>query len=116
MTAKLEINEMFRDMKVAETVGEKLQMGWLEVEFTVYGTAYLKDGELHYKISSEAGKIYQFMETSLSKDIYCSNIQTFTHMCHVPIGMNEDVLMAVKKNACSENVSCLPKRVICAIG
>ena len=82
MTAKLEINEMFRDMKVAETVGEKLKMGWLELEFTVYGTTYLQDGELHYKISSEAGKIYQFMEHALTNDIYCSNIETFTHMCH----------------------------------
>lgn len=111
MTAKLEINEMFRDMKVAETVGEKLQMGWLEVEFTVYGTAYLKDGEMHYKISSEAGKIYQFMETSLSKDIYCSNIQTFTHMCHVPIGMNEDVLMAVKKTLAARMYHAYPKEL-----
>ena len=83
MTAKLEINEMFRDLRVAETVGQKLEMGWLEIEFTVYGTTYLKDGEMNYKISSEAGKIYQFMENALTEDVYCSNIQEFTHMCHV---------------------------------
>ena len=80
MTAKLEINEMFRDLRVAETVGQKLEMGWQEIEFTVYGTAYLKDGEMNYKISSEAGKIYQFIENALTEDIYCSNIHNSQNM------------------------------------
>lgn len=111
MTAKLEINEMFRDLRVAETVGQKLEMGWLEIEFTVYGTTYLKNGEMHYKISSEAGKIYQFMENVLTEDIYCSNIQTFTHMCHVPIGMNEDVLMEVKKILAAKMYKAYPKEL-----
>ena len=111
MTAKLEINEMFRDLRVAETVGQKLEMGWLEIEFTVYGTTYLKDGEMNYKISSEAGKIYQFMENALTEDVYCSNIQEFTHMCHVPIGMNEDVLMEVKKILAAKMYKDYPKEL-----
>ena len=32
MTAKLEINEIFRDLRVAETVGQKLELGWLEID------------------------------------------------------------------------------------
>lgn len=111
MTAKLEINEMFRDLRVAETVGQKLEMGWLEIEFTVYGTTYLKNGEMNYKISSEAGKIYQFMENALTEDIYCSNIHEFTHMCHVPIGMNEDVLMEVKKILAVKMYKTYPKEL-----
>lgn len=111
MTAKLEINEMFRDLKVAETVGQKLEMGWLEIEFTVYGTTYLKDGEMNYRVSSEAGKIYQFMEKALTEDVYCSNIQEFTHICHVPIGMNEDVLMEVKKILAAKMYKAYPKKL-----
>ena len=111
MTAKLEINEMFRDLRVAETVGQKLELGWLEIEFTVYGTTYLKDEEMNYKISSEAGKIYQFIENALVEDIFCSNIQRFTHMCHVPIGMNEDVLMAVKKTLAAKMYKAYPKEL-----
>ena len=111
MTAKLEINEMFRDLRVAETVGQKLELGWLEIEFTVYGTTYLKNGEMNYKVSSEAEKIYQFMENALLEDVYCSNIQEFTHMCHVPIGMNEDVLMEVKKILAARMYKDYPKEL-----
>ena len=111
MTAKLEINEIFRDLRAAETVGQKLEMGWLEIEFTVYGTTYLKDGDMNYKISTEAGKIYQFMENALTEDVYCSNIQTFTHRCHVPIGMNEDVLMEVKKILAAKMYKAYPKEL-----
>ena len=111
MTAKLEINEMFRDLRVAETVGQKLELGWLEIEFTVYGTSYLRNGEMHYKISTDAGKIYQFIENALTDDIYCSNIQTFTHMCHVPIGMNEDVLMEIKKMLAAKMYKAYPKEL-----
>lgn len=97
MTGRLNFVLQFRDAQVAEDVRKKAELGWLEQEFTMYGTAYLQDGEMCYKVSADAGKIYAFIEASTRRQIFCSNVLTHTRTCAVPIGQQEDTALAVKK-------------------
>lgn len=41
MTGNLDMMMKFRDLRVAEAIGKKAALGWFDVEFTVYGCAYL---------------------------------------------------------------------------
>ena len=53
-----------RDIQVARDFGRKAELGWMEVEFTVYGCAYLDpiENKVLYRVSSHAEDIYQFIE------------------------------------------------------
>ena len=48
MTGNLNMMMKFRDLQVAEDVGKKAELGWFDVEFTMYGCAYLNDGKMYY--------------------------------------------------------------------
>ncbi len=105
MTGRLNFVLQFRDAQVAEDVRKKAELGWFEQEFTMYGTAYLNDGEMCYKISADAGKIYAFIEASSRQQIFCSNVLTHTRTLAVPIGEKEETALAVKKET-----ACLLRR------
>ena len=44
------------NVRVAEEVGEKAELGYFDTEFTMYGCAFLnpQDGKMYYKVSSLA--------------------------------------------------------------
>lgn len=88
----------FRDIQVAEEIGRKAELGWFDMEFTMYGCAYLENGCMYYKVSPEAGDIYQFIEQCNLRDIYPSNVISFTETCPVPAGMKELIAQEVKKD------------------
>lgn len=97
MTGKLDFVLQFRDEQVAEEVRRKAELGWLDVEFVVYGTAYLKDGKRYYRISSNELDIYEFVEKSMCNDIFCANPISYSKRCSVPIGTKEDKELEIKK-------------------
>lgn len=90
MTGKLDFVLQFRDEQVAEEVRRKAELGWLDMEFMVYGTAYLKNDQMYYRISSEEKDIYAFIEASLAEHIFCGDVLSLYKRCSVPIGTKED--------------------------
>lgn len=92
----------FRDMQVAEDIGKKAALGWFDVEFTMYGCAYLRDGQRAYKVSPQSEDIYGFIEESACRDIYPSNVLSLTRKCAVPTGMKEEIALVVKKELAKE--------------
>ena len=96
MTGNLNMMMKFRDLQVAEDVGKKAELGWFDVEFTMYGCAYMNEGKMFYKVSSEAQDIYDFIEASSQQGIYPSNILSFTEKCPVPSGMKQLIAQDVK--------------------
>ena len=90
MTGKLDFVLQFRDEQVAEEVRRKAELGWLDTEFMVYGTAYLKNDQMYYRISSEEKDIYAFIEASLAEHIFCGDVLSLYKRCSVPIGTKED--------------------------
>lgn len=105
MTIDLDILHNMRDYQLALEVSEKAEMGWFDVEFTVYGCAFLKNGNRYYRLSSEAEKIYDFIENSLHTVDVTSTIHKISRRYPVPVGMREFVAVDVKKELAREMAS-----------
>lgn len=98
MTVDLEMMLDLRDLQVAMDVAKKAEMGWFDVEFTMYGCSYLQEGKRYYRMSAEAGKIYDFIEAAPRISVFPSNIMTMTLTCPVPMGMKDIIAQDVKKD------------------
>jgi len=89
--------KVFRDIQIAMDVRKKAELGWFDTEFTMYGCAYLKDGNMYYKISPKAQDIYDFIEKSMCQGIYPSNVMKLLEKCQVPSGTKEVIEQQLKK-------------------
>lgn len=96
MTGNLKLMTLLHDQVVADEVGQMAELGYFDVEFTMYGCAYLEHGKRYYKISPEAADIYQFIEKSNLKGIFPSNVIQYTQKCAVPAGAKEVIAQEVK--------------------
>lgn len=96
MTVELDAMMELRDLQVAMDIAHRAEMGWFDVEFTMYGCCYFKGDQRYYRISSEAEKIYSFIEASTREGLLPSDIQTMTKRCPVPVGMKEALAKEVK--------------------
>ena len=86
------------NVEAARVVGRRAELGWFDVEFIMYGCAYLQDEKMHYKVSSQAEDIYQFTEYAASEKQYTSNVLRHTEKCAVPSGMHDLIANDVKKD------------------
>lgn len=100
MTGDLDMMVKFRDLQVAEAVGKKAALGWFDVEFTMYGCAYLDPrlGKMCYRVSERAEDIYEFAEDNAHKGVYASNVVHLTRKYPVPSGMKNLIAEDVKKS------------------
>ena len=57
MTVDLDMMLDLRDLQVARDVQRRAEMGWFDVEFTMYGCAYYQNGERYYRVSAHDEKI-----------------------------------------------------------
>lgn len=111
MGGRLDFTAKFRDLQVMEDVKKKAELGWMEMEFTVYGAAYRENGEMCYKLSTDAGKIYQFIEEAAFLGVYAGDIMTATYKRLVPIGMKEEILLDVKKQLAYQLYKAYPEEL-----
>jgi len=86
-----------RDLQVALDVAQRAELGWFDVEFTVYGCSYLLNGKRYYRLSSEAEKIYDFIELGIQNNLLPTNIEKLTKKYSVPVGMKEEIARSVKQ-------------------
>ena len=98
MTGNLSAMMHMHDLRVAEDIGKMAELGWFDVEFTMYGCAYLKDGKMYYRISSEAEDIYDFIEKGSRLGVYPGNVLSLTEKYPVPAGMKELIAQEVKRD------------------
>ncbi len=107
------LNDMRKDanIQVAEDVGKMAELGYFDVEFTMYGCAYLNpaDNKMYYKVSSMAEDIYDFIEKSSQQKIYPGNVMQFTRKCPVPSGMKNLIAQDVKWELVQELKHAYPK-------
>ena len=96
MTGNLQMLIQLHDEVVAEEVGKMAELGYFDVEFTMYGCAYLECGKRYYKVSPEAADIYQFIEHANLRNVFPSNVCQYTKSCAVPAGMKEVIAQDVK--------------------
>ncbi len=86
------------NIQAAEDIGKKAELGYFDVEFTMYGCTYLERGAdmMQYRISSQACDIVDFIEQAARADFYPSNLETMTFSCPVPVGAKELIAQDVK--------------------
>lgn len=108
MTIDLNMMIDLRDMQVALDVAQRAELGWFDIEFTLYGCAYWAKGGRHYKLSAYQEKIYTFIENSAKNDVITSDICTLTRKYPVPAGMREFIARDVKKELAKEMASQFP--------
>jgi hypothetical protein len=92
----MEQTTLIRDTKIADDVFRKIQLGWLDYEFTVYGTAFYADHTIQYKISNFSEKIYSFLDNAGLHNIYPANLMCYTERYSLPAGMKEEKNLQVK--------------------
>lgn len=97
MTGDMDMLRSLRDIRMIQDVSKKAALGYFDVEFTMYGCAYLEHGKRFYKISSNSVDIYQFLEESMKRNIYPGNVEVMTYSCPVPVGAKELIANDIKK-------------------
>ena len=103
----------FRDIQVAEDVGKRAELGWLDVEFIMYGSAFYekKEDQMYYIVSSQAKDVYAFLKKSNLQDIYPSIVDKLTLKCPVPLGTKEWIAEEIKKELANQLRDMYPKEV-----
>ena len=112
MTGNLEMLMKMREAKIqkeanvqtAEDIGKKAELGYFDVEFTMYGCAYWdrSASTMAYRISSRAADIYDYIENAARIALYPSQIERLTLTCPVPLGTKELIAQDVKKELAKE--------------
>lgn len=108
MTVDLDSMMDMRDVQVALDVARRAEMGWFDVEFTMYGCAYGEDGKRFYRVSAFDEKIYDFIEGSAKKDVFPTDLFVLTRKYPVPTGMREYIALDVKKELAAEMAEQFP--------
>lgn len=108
MTIDLDWMLDLRDAQVAADVQRMAELGWFDVEFTMYGCAYLDEGQRYYRLTSDAEKIYDFLESYAQNNLLPSRLTSFSARYPVPVGMQDVVTLEVKKALASQMQSLYP--------
>lgn len=96
MTVDLDMMLDLRDVQ------RRAEMGWFDVEFTMYGCAYQKNGERYYRVSAQEEKIYEYIENEEKDDVLAGDICTLSRKYPVPTGMQEYIAADVKVELAKE--------------
>ena len=112
MTGNLEMLMNMRNAKVmkeanvqtAEDIAKKAELGYFDVEFTMYGCAYWDRAAatMKYRISSRAEDIYDHIESAAKAAVYPGQVERLTLKCPVPLGTKELIAQDVKKELAKE--------------
>ena len=97
MTVDLDMMLDLRDAQVAADVARKAELGWFDVEFTMYECAYMEGGKRWYRLSERAETIYDFVEAQCGGEGLVPRVMLLSEKYPVPVGMKESVAVDVKK-------------------
>lgn len=87
---------LFRDVQVALEFQQMAAQGYVDTEFTMYGTIYYTDDQRQYMISANAPRIIDFIDTDIDQGYLALPLCTLTETCHVPAGERERIANEVK--------------------
>lgn len=85
-----------RDMRCAADVNRMAALGRFDVEFEMYGCAYLQNGEITYRVTPDAMQLYQFAAQGVHESLYPTTVIHHIHRTPVPSGMQEQIANQTK--------------------
>ncbi len=80
-----------RDMRCAADVGRMAALGRFDVEFQVYGCAYLEKDKITYRVSPQAEALYAFQAQSADLGLYPTTIYSHIRRTPAPSGMRQQL-------------------------
>lgn len=86
-----------RDAICSDRVGLIADSGSMEQELTVFGTCYLEEGQVKYRVSNDRREIYQFLVDASDMGVWPTPVESLTVRQLVPSGEEDSVLYAVKR-------------------
>lgn len=95
-----QMNQMFRDFKVAEDVGKMMELRRFETAFELYGTVYWDKGERCYLTSQKAELISKEIVRLEMQDKYPLPLQIWQGKALIPSGWEEAIVKMGKLNFC----------------
>lgn len=97
-----QLNQMFRDFKVAEDVGKMMELRRFEVEYEIFGTVFWKDGKRQYLVSKDDDILFHQIQNLAANDYYPLAICTWRERNLVPAGWDEEIEQNVKIHFCKD--------------
>lgn len=85
-----------RDEQMSEEVGIMAELGKFEIEFTMYGCAFYEKEKVHYAVSENAKKIYDFMYDITNAEKMPTDIHSVSVRTLVPSGAEPYILNEVR--------------------
>lgn len=94
----MQVNEskQLRDIAIIGDMERRAELGGFEKEFHMYGTAYLQNDTLYYRVSSDRCYIYQTQAELELKHIYCASTLAHSTRCFTSPDTVDDISYAVK--------------------
>lgn len=86
-----------KDLMAAQDFAAALKLGCFDQSFMYFGTAYLDDQGVNYRISAKEDHLQLFVRQSASQGIYPTPIMRHIKRCPVPSGHEDAIGLAVKK-------------------
>lgn len=87
-----------KDLMAANDFETAMKLGCFDKEFTYYGVGYLEvSGKVAYRISSQRGRLYQFIRESAGHNIYPTPVVRYMKRCPAPSGHEEQIKVEAKR-------------------
>ncbi len=100
-----------RDEAAAGMVALLMELKYFDEQFVYYGTAYVEDNRIKYRMHDKAEKMYQFFEKSTGKDLYPTGIVRYVQYKKVPSGKENDVAVEVQASLAEYLKEIYPKEL-----
>lgn len=85
-----------KDENCAGMVAIMMELKYFDEQFVYYGTAYVENNVIKYRIHDKAEKMYQFFEKSAQKSLYPLGIVRYVQYKKVPSGKENEVASEVQ--------------------
>lgn len=100
-----------RDEECAGIVAVLMELKYFDEQFVYYGTAYVENNRIKYRMHDKAEKMYQFFEKSAQKNLYPTEVIRYVQYKKVPSGKENDIAAEVRISLAEHLKEIYPKEL-----
>ena len=100
-----------KDEDCAGIVAILMELKYFDEQFVYYGTSYVENGVIKYRMHDKAEKIYRFYENSVQYHLYPLEIVRFVQYKKVPSGKENEIAVEVQADFAKHLKEIYPKQL-----
>ncbi len=100
-----------KDADCAGMVAIMMELKYFDQQFVYYGTTYVENNIIKYRIHDKAEKMYRFFENSMQKHLYPLEVVRYVQYRKVPSGKETEIAAEVQKSLAQYLKDCYPKEL-----